>query len=45
MRAIWNRASAGEAREWVKDVAGLVSIAAFLWATTAWLHIAEVMVG
>jgi hypothetical protein len=29
----------------VKDVAGLVSIAAFLWATTAWLHIAEVMVG
>lgn len=45
MRAIWNRASEGETREWVKDVAGLISIGAFLWATTAWLHIAEVMVG
>ena len=45
MRAIWNRADESETGEWVKDVAGLISIGAFLWATTTWIHIAEVMVG
>ena len=45
MRAIWNRAAESETGGWVKDVAGLISIGAFLWATTTWIHIAEVMVG
>jgi len=45
MRAIWNRASEGETGNWLKDVAALCSLGAFLWVALTWISIAEVMVG
>lgn len=45
MRAILSRASEGEAGNWLKDVAALLSVGAFLYVAATWVTIAEVMIG
>lgn len=45
MRAMWNRAAEGETGNWLKDVAALCSLGAFLWVALTWISIAEAMVG
>lgn len=45
MRALMSRASEGEAGNWLKDVAALLSVGAFLWVATTWVAIAEVLIG
>ena len=45
MRALMSRASEGEAGNWLKDVAALVSVGAFVYVAATWMTIAEVMVG
>ena len=45
MRALMSRAAEGEAGNWLKDVAALVSVGAFVYVAATWMTIAEVMVG
>jgi hypothetical protein len=40
-----SRASEGEAGNWLKDVAALLSVGAFLYVAATWVTIAEAMVG
>lgn len=44
MRGIWNEAER-KTDGWLKDVAALASIGAFVWVASTWLTIAQTLIG